>query len=229
MSWLRIDDGFSRHPKVTALTHKERWTWMEILCYAARYQTGGWLPENIREFVPGATPKLVARCLELALLDDEAGELRVHHWEEYAPKDPTGAERQAAWRKRKRDGDVTETVTAGVTANVTPEPSTSRAYAPARPVQSPREDQEHRPVEDDESGNLETLSFAHALRLFAAIRDGDKDDHTRQVILSYSHKLPPAAFEGVREELLEGQRTIRNQGAWVNSRLSKLTEERQIA
>jgi len=225
MSWLRIDDGFSLHPKVTALTHKERWTWLDILCYSARYQTGGWLPENIREHVAGATPRLIARCLELGLLDDVDGELRVHDWDTYAPKDPTGAERQAAWRKAHSNGRVTEEVT----ENVTILPSTSRVGAPARPVQSPREDQEHRPVGEIENGNLETLSYAHALRLFAAIRDDHKDDQTRQVILSYSHKLPPAAFEGVREELLEGQRQIRHQGRWVNSRLAKLTEERQVA
>ena len=53
MSWLKLDDGFARHPKVTALTYKDRWTWMAVLCYCARYRTDGYLPANIREHVAG--------------------------------------------------------------------------------------------------------------------------------------------------------------------------------
>ena len=114
MSWLRIDDGFSRHPKVTALNHKQRWTWVDILCYCATYRTDGWLPRNIREHIVGATPAFLATCVTLELLDNHDGEHRVHDWREFAPKDPTAAERQATWRS-KRNGDVTEEVTADVT------------------------------------------------------------------------------------------------------------------
>jgi hypothetical protein len=135
MSWLRIDDGFSRHPKVTALTHKQRWIWVDILCYCARYNTHGFLPENFQEHVPGATEKYIEKCLDLGLLDDMGDDgLKVHDWRIYAPKDPTGAERQAAWRRKKRNGSVTETVT----DNVTAESSTSRVgtRARSRPVLS---------------------------------------------------------------------------------------------
>lgn len=128
MSWLRIDDGFSRHPKVTALTYKDRWVWMGVLCYCARYETDGWLPANIREHEPGATDRFLQRCDELGLLDDEPDGWRVHDWKTYGPKDPTAAERQAAWRKRKRNGRVTE--------EVTEKPSTSRAGTARVPVPS---------------------------------------------------------------------------------------------
>lgn len=116
-----------------------------------------------------------------------------------------------------------------------PDPNDGKAIANAWQADGPlpqplNQDQEHRPVEDESSGNLETLAFGHALRLFAEIRDDHKDDHTRQVILSYAHKLPPAAFERVREELQgPGRRAVRNEGRWVNSRLSKLVEERSAA
>lgn len=135
MSWLRVDDGFSRHPKVTALTMKDRWTWLDVLCYCARYNTGGWLPANIREHCAGATPKFLHECVRLELLDVEDAELRVHDWQTYAPKDPTAAERQAAWRAKQkravtRNGDVTD--------SVTEDSSTSRARGPSRPVPSTR-------------------------------------------------------------------------------------------
>lgn len=83
MSWLRIDDGFSRHPKVTALTHRERWVWVDLLCYCARYQTGGYLPDNVAGIVPGATPKFVNRCGELGLLNIIGQRIRVHDWHVY--------------------------------------------------------------------------------------------------------------------------------------------------
>lgn len=83
MSWLRIDDGFSRHPKVTALTPKERWVWMDVLCYCASYQTGGYLPENMGGIVPGATTRFLARCSELRLVNVVHGRLRVHDWHVY--------------------------------------------------------------------------------------------------------------------------------------------------
>lgn len=140
MSWLRIDDRFSRHPKVTQLSYKERWTWMDLLCYCASYQTGGWLPENIKEHVAGATVSYLSKCSALELVDVVAGELRIHDWETYAPKDPTGAERQASWRRRTRNSratvPVTDDVTESVTKNVTGESSTSRTDAARVPVLS---------------------------------------------------------------------------------------------
>lgn len=83
MTWLRIDDGFSRHPKVTALTHKERWTWLDVLCYCARYQTGGYLPDNIGEQIVGATSKTLGKYGQLGLLNVVSGRMRVHDWHVY--------------------------------------------------------------------------------------------------------------------------------------------------
>lgn len=135
MSWLRIDDRFSRHPKVTQLTHKERWIWIDLLCYCASYQTGGYLPDNIGELVAGASVRFLSKCSALELVDVVAGELRIHDWENYAPKDPTGSERQAAWRRRQRNGAVTP----DVTDDETDDSSTSRTRtgARSRPVLSP--------------------------------------------------------------------------------------------
>lgn len=132
VSWLRIDDRFSRHPKVTLLTYKERWVWIDLLCWCASYQSGGYLPDNIGDLVVGATPKYLAKCSALELVDVAAGELKIHDWETYAPKDPTAAERQASWRRRKRNGDVT----VPVTQDVTDGSSTSRVGTRARPVPS---------------------------------------------------------------------------------------------
>lgn len=84
MARLTIDDGFSRHPKVTALTAKERWVWLDVLCYCARYKTGGYLPESPGAVIAGASPKFVGRCGQLGLLNvTTGGRLRVHDWHIY--------------------------------------------------------------------------------------------------------------------------------------------------
>ena len=48
MTWLRIDDKFPRHPKVTRLMRGDRWTWLEVLCYCAEYKTEGYVPDSIQ-------------------------------------------------------------------------------------------------------------------------------------------------------------------------------------
>ena len=130
MTWLRIDDGFDRHPKVTALPRGERWTWIGLLCYSARYKTDGYLPVNVAEHVKGASPRFIIRLVELGLLDVPNGDLRIHDWERYCPKDPTKTERQAKWRRKKTS---TEPSTEPSTSSST-EVSTSRARSPSRPL-----------------------------------------------------------------------------------------------
>lgn len=88
MAWLRLDDGFAQHPKIVALTPRDRWTWLELLCYCARYRTEGQVPAGIAEVVRGATPAFLQRALESTLLDPVPGttcEYHVHDWIDYNP------------------------------------------------------------------------------------------------------------------------------------------------
>lgn len=120
MSWLRLDDKFVRHPKITRLARNDRWTWLEVLSYCSEYKTAGFVPDTIREVVPKATAPFLERCYQLHLLDlttgNEHATYRVHHWDDYNPKDPTKADRMARWRDRKRDGAVDTCVDSEVDA-----------------------------------------------------------------------------------------------------------------
>ncbi len=122
MTWLRIDDKFARHPKITRLQRGDRWTWVELLCYCAEYETDGFVPDSVSEVVPKVTGSFLNRCCTLHLLDvtdeHEHATYRVHDWTEYNPKDPTKAERQARWRRRQRNGRVDGGVDGGVDADV---------------------------------------------------------------------------------------------------------------
>lgn len=84
MSWLRIDDAFTSHPKVLALgTDARRWTWLSVLAYTCRYRSPV-VPPTIGNAVPRATPSFLAACGKLGLIDvQEDGSLIVHDWAEY--------------------------------------------------------------------------------------------------------------------------------------------------
>ena len=144
MSWLRVDDAFSTHPKLLLLPRPDRWTWMELLCFCARYRTNGTIPPQIREAVPAATPQILEKLVCAGLLDqDDDGNLSIHDWRDYNPKDPTAADRMRRSRERDRNndrnGDRNGTVTATVTNGVTEtyRDRDSRAGSRARPVPSP--------------------------------------------------------------------------------------------
>jgi hypothetical protein len=109
MSWLRLDDGFSDHPKLLELSPADRWTWIEVLCYCARYRTGGHVPRRLSSKISRATPAFVDRCFKLELLDEDPdGELHVHDWKDY--NGPLEAATLAKKRNRMRAAGVDEAI-----------------------------------------------------------------------------------------------------------------------
>lgn len=138
MAWLRIDDGFAQHPKVVRLSPKDRWTWLEILCYCARYRTKGVVPAAISQVVRGASESFLENCHTLGLIDSGGGgENRVHDWDAYNPKDPTSAERQARYRNAHRNGEVTEDVTEESRSRNADVPRGHARAVPSRPLPPP--------------------------------------------------------------------------------------------
>jgi hypothetical protein len=108
VSWLRLDDKFAEHPKVVALTDREFRLHVKVMCYCARYQTGGRIPPKIGSELAGITPRFRARMTSLGLWEsDPDGTLKVHDFDSWNPGDPHGAERAKRYRDRQkhRDGD----------------------------------------------------------------------------------------------------------------------------
>jgi hypothetical protein len=84
VSWLRIDDGFPRHPKLLQLTRSERYTWVELLCYCAEQRTEGGVPESITNAVRQATTDFLCKAHDAGLLDArDDGTYIVHDWALY--------------------------------------------------------------------------------------------------------------------------------------------------
>ena len=130
MAWLRVDDGFTEHRKVVSLRRADRWTWLELLTYCARQGNGGHVPEGITDVLRWVTPKFLAQCADLGLLDVDGDGYHVHDWTIYNPKDPTGAVRQSRHRNAKRNAEVTDDVTDCSVTEVTP-PAQARARGPS--------------------------------------------------------------------------------------------------
>jgi hypothetical protein len=98
MAWLRVDDGFPEHRKLLVLTRSERWTWTELMCYVARQNNGGHVPDGIGGVLKYVTPKFLKKCANAGLLDKEDGGYHIHDWHVYNPKDPTAADRARRYR-----------------------------------------------------------------------------------------------------------------------------------
>lgn len=47
MPWVRLDSSFPEHPKVVGLTPAAFRLYVEMLCYAARNATDGFIPDGV--------------------------------------------------------------------------------------------------------------------------------------------------------------------------------------
>lgn len=86
MAWLRVDDGFTKHPKFERWTPAQRWAWLEVMEYCARYRTAGRVPNDLTLLPRSTTPTLLQRAEKSGWcerLDD--GYLWINDWETYNP------------------------------------------------------------------------------------------------------------------------------------------------
>lgn len=133
VSWLRLDDQAVLNPKLAKLTDQERWALLALWSYCARRKNGGVFREDEIRYAIWASqdgPKSVSRAQlrkfqeqGLIVRKGKTGSLlQVKDWAHFQPKDPTAADRQAAYRERNK----------GRNANRN-ENVTSRARIPSRP------------------------------------------------------------------------------------------------
>jgi hypothetical protein len=91
MAWLRLDDGFTKHPKFEGWTPAQRWAWLEVMEYCARYRTGGRIPTD-DTILPRSTSRTILAKAEssgwCARGDD--GALWINDWNDFNP--PRGEE-----------------------------------------------------------------------------------------------------------------------------------------
>ncbi len=148
MTWVKIDDQFTDHPKIVAAGPLAGWLYVAGLCYSARYLTDGFIPRaQVRKLVDvdEVTP-LVTALVTAGLWRESQGGYAIHHYLEYNPpaekvkaERAANAKRQAKYKETRRNGGeasiynavsngVSNAASNGVTTAVpspSPSPSTS--------------------------------------------------------------------------------------------------------
>lgn len=153
MSWVKLDDNFTEHPKVAALPNDAaKWFHVRAMCYAARYQTGGEITQAAFKALAGKVA--VADALVAAGLWETGrrGGWVIHDFEVYNPPasgrrgaapDPDLSEKRrsaanARWH-RDANGDAKPNANGDANLHVQIAPShagvAAREY-PSRPVPS---------------------------------------------------------------------------------------------
>ena len=110
MPWLREDDSELLNPKIGKLTDSEYRALHALRQFCARARRDGQfaladLPFSA--YLTRTTPKVVTRqqldtFVRLGLVEAAGDDYTIHDWQDYNPKDPTAAERQARYRARTR-------------------------------------------------------------------------------------------------------------------------------
>jgi hypothetical protein len=96
MGWVKLDDGFPHHPKVVGLSLDARWAYVESLCYAARYETDGVVPDAV---APNGTVR--AELLASGLWENSGKSISIH---DYLVYNPSREEARVLSRTRARAG-----------------------------------------------------------------------------------------------------------------------------
>ncbi len=115
MAWVKLDDQFANHPKVTAAGGDAAWLYVAGLCYCQSQLTDGVIPEGIVARLTdrkNAAGKLAAKLVEVGLWEYIGDAYVVHDYGKHnEPAAKIKAKREATkervnkWRE-KRDGNA---------------------------------------------------------------------------------------------------------------------------
>lgn len=115
MSWVKLDDNFSDHPKVISLSDRAFRALVRSMCYCARHETNGRVPKvKAHEF---AGRRAFAELLESGRWEAAEGGVSVHDYLVYNPSRETleakraaTADRVTKWRSNGVGNGVTNAV-----------------------------------------------------------------------------------------------------------------------
>ncbi len=112
MAWAKIDDGFSEHPKIAALSDAAFRAQVTAICYSARNLTDGHLIPRVVASLTEGNQALVDELVQARVWDRNGDGLVIHDYLDYqSPADEIRARRQEAadrmrdLRSRERSGE----------------------------------------------------------------------------------------------------------------------------
>lgn len=122
MSWVRLDDQFTTHPKVVRAGDMAAWLWVCGLTYCAQHNTDGFIPAEAVPRLSGlkSTKPLVSKLLEVGLWETKEGGYFVHDYLDWQPSAEEVKERKEASTKRISRWREQQGLNRASNANVTP-------------------------------------------------------------------------------------------------------------
>jgi hypothetical protein len=109
MTWVRIDDGFSEHPKLLRVGLVGMGLQVAALCYCNRNLTDGFIPTEVVPTLQGS--RMVTKMVAAGLWDVAEGGYMIHNYDQYQPTKAQVKERRrltADRVKRWRNDNVTQ-------------------------------------------------------------------------------------------------------------------------
>lgn len=215
MTWVRVDEGMTEHPKVAQLSDAAFRVYVESLCYCNRNLTDGFVPTTIAH---QRTKKRAAELVTAGVWDIAPGGYQIHDFHDYQPtkaevlelREKRSAAGRAGAGKRwgKRD---TKTMAKPIASAIAP--AIAKPWQNDAPVPDPVPD--HIPKEDQSSPSLvatdhleikdQTIrpgTAASIERLLARLPDADKGTVGRLVKFA-KNGASQADFEDARAALAE--------------------------
>jgi hypothetical protein len=114
MSWVRIDDGFTDHPKIVRVGPLATILYLRALCYSARHLTDGRVPAEIAEQLCGglaaprratATPRaLIGLLIRERLWEKKGDDFLIHDYLLYQPSKQEALDNQEQARRIRQLG-----------------------------------------------------------------------------------------------------------------------------
>lgn len=162
MAWVRIDDGFARHPKVVAAGPLAMAMQVAALCYCNRELTDGFVPRAVAKtlldfdidradgtrytvaWVSGhagddmSSEWIISLMVEAGMWDEVPGGYRIHDYHDYQPSKEQVLQEREGNRKRQAAWRERNAVTNSVSNDATNGPVTGAPY----PVPVPEPDPE---------------------------------------------------------------------------------------
>jgi hypothetical protein len=155
MSWFKVDDGFSDHPKVRSIPRAQRAAaiglWTLAGSWSAKNLTDGFVPDYMLAEL-GCTRGQAAALVQAGLWRRADGGYAFHEWDDHQPsreqvkeRRAKTAERVARWRATKVSASqghvsvgngVTNSVT-NVVSNAAPDPTRPDPYQEEQETPSP--------------------------------------------------------------------------------------------
>ena len=110
MSWVKLDDKFTGHPKVQAAGQAAAWLHVAGLCYAAQQETDGAIPDaslaGLGQYSGARARKLAERLVEVGLWERNGTGYVIHDYLEYNPSRKSLEEKRENNRRAGQAGGL---------------------------------------------------------------------------------------------------------------------------